>query len=82
MGRPRKSSTSKVQIKEKSTVDTKQEIKEESKAVANTSPRITHTVQWGESIQSIAGMYSVPVMKLIKLNGTDKVSVGRTIYIN
>lgn len=40
----------------------------------------THVVQRGETIQSIAGLYSVPVMKLIKLNGS-QISVGQTIYI-
>lgn len=52
------------------------------KIETNNKPRKTHVVQWGESIQSIAGLYSVPVMKLIKLNGTTKVSVGQTIYID
>ena len=47
-----------------------------------TKPRKTHVVQWGESIHSIPGLYSVPVMKLIKLNGTNNVSVGQTIYID
>ena len=45
-------------------------------------PRKIHIVKRGESIQSIAGLYSVPVMKLIKLNGTQEVSVGQRIYIN
>lgn len=45
------------------------------------TPRITHVVQRGESIQSIAGLYSVPVMKLIKLNGS-QVSVGQKIFID
>lgn len=48
----------------------------------SSKPRRTHVVQWGESIQSIAGLYSMPVMKLVRLNGTDKISVGQTIYID
>lgn len=51
------------------------------KPTVTTTPRITHIVQRGESIQSIAGRYSVPVMKLIKLNGPT-VSVGQKIYID
>lgn len=52
------------------------------KMVSTNKPRKTHIVKRGESIQSIAGLYSVPVMKLIKLNGTTEVSVGQTIYID
>lgn len=52
------------------------------KIETNNKLRKIHVVQWGESIQSIAGLYSVPVIKLIKLNGTTEVSVGQTIYID
>ena len=42
----------------------------------------THVVQRGESIQSIAGLYSIPVVKLITLNGTNVVSVGQVLKID
>ena len=41
----------------------------------------THVVQRGETLQSIASMYNVSTSKLIALNGSNEVSIGKTIYI-
>lgn len=42
----------------------------------------THIVQRGETIQSIALLYNQPVHKLIQLNGSPRISVGKLIYIS
>lgn len=92
MGRPRKNiNNKKVTINEvdKTSTNKQPTVKIEQPVYTQTNnensinkPRKTHVVQRGENIRSIAGMYSVPVMKLIRLNNTESVSVGQTIYID
>lgn len=53
----------------------------EEKVITKKSRR-THIVRRGESIQSIAGQYSVPVMKLISINGSADICIGQVLYID
>lgn len=85
MGRPRKSTTTSKNNTSKTKKDTEysaQPISNDNKVEENTNERKCHVVTEGESIQSIAGLYSVPVMKLIMLNKTTDVYVGQKIYID
>lgn len=85
MGRPRKSTTTSKNNTSKTKKDKEysaQPISNDNKVEENTYERKCHVVTEGESIQSIAGLYSVPVMKLIMLNKTTDVYVGQKIYID
>lgn len=85
MGRPRKSATTSKNNTSKTKKDKEysaQPISKDNKVEENTKERKCHVVTEGESIQSIAGLYSVPVMKLIMLNKTTDVYVGQKIYID
>ena len=85
MGRPRKYTTTSKNNSSKTKKDKEysaQLINNDSKVQENTKERKCHIVTEGESIQSIAGLYSVPVMKLIILNETTNVYVGQNIYID
>ena len=85
MGRPRKSSTTSKNNTSKTKKDKEylaQPISNDNKVEENTKEKKCHVVTEGESIQSIAGLYSVPVMKLIMLNKTTDVYVGQKIYID
>lgn len=89
MGRPRKNTTTK-NMASKSKANQKPKSVQDSNVVeinsksqlSNSEKRRIHIVQRGESIQSIAGQYSVPVMKLIMLNGSDVVTVGQRLYLD
>ena len=85
MGRPRKSSTTSKNNTSKTKKDKEylaQPISNDNKVEETTKEKKCHVVTEGESIQSIAGLYSVPVMKLIMLNKTTDVYVGQKIYID
>ena len=85
MGRPRKSATTSKNDTSKTKKDKEysaQPLSNDNKVEENTKERKCHIVTEGESIQSIAGLYSVPVMKLIMLNETTNVYVGQNIYID